>query len=300
MNNNKPIITIGITVFNEGELLSEAWNSVLNQITDNWETVMVLDGGGDKKTRKVFDSIQHPNLTKYSFCDNQGPYTCRTKAIELIETEWYFHLDADDLLPQNAIELLINTINLNPNVEFIAGACKHFNLGAENIVLPSYDIENLSLSPLFFAQAPIRKDLFNKIGGYYIPDHFLHSDWDFWLSIYEMGIQGAYINDVLYHRRRRMNSLTDRYIDELPIALECILDRHPKYFSSEKRIKKAKYNVYYNNARYYKSKGKRMDAKKYGDICLQYGPSSSSIEAINEEIKMSRLRFALRRIGKLF
>ena len=64
MNNNKPIITIGITVFNEGELLSEAWNSVLNQITDNWETVMVLDGGGDKKTRKVFDSIQHPNVQK--------------------------------------------------------------------------------------------------------------------------------------------------------------------------------------------------------------------------------------------
>ena len=299
MNNNKPIITIGITVFNEGELLSEAWNSVLNQITDNWETVMVLDGGGDKKTRKVFDSIQHPTLTKYSFCDNQGTYTCRTKAIELTETEWYFHLDADDLLPQNAIELLINTINLNPNVEFIAGACKHFNLGTENIVLPSYDIENLSISPLFFAQAPIKKSLFSKIGGYYIPDYFLHSDWDFWLSVYELGIEGSYIDDILYHRRRRMNSLTDQHIHELPQALECILDRHPKYFNSDLRINKAKYNVYHNNARYYKSIGKRTLAKKYADICLKYGPISSSITAINEEMKMSRLRFLMRRIGKI-
>ena len=65
-----------------------------------------------------------------------------------------------------------------------------------------------------------------------------------------MGIQGAYINNVLYHRRRRMNSLTSKHIDELPIALECIIDRHPKYFSNEKRIKKAKYNVFYNNPRY--------------------------------------------------
>ena len=299
MNNNKPIITIGITAFNEGELLSEAWNSVLNQITDNWETVMVLDGGGDKKTRKVFDSIQHLTLTKYSFSENQGTYTCRTKAIELTETEWYFHLDADDLLPQNAIELLINTINLNPNVEFIAGACKHFNLGAENIVLPSLDIDNLSISPLFFAQAPIKKSLFSKIGGYYIPDDFLHSDWDFWLSVYELGIEGYYIDDILYHRRRRMNSLTDQHIHELPQALEYILDRHPKYFNSDLRINKAKYNVYHNNARYYKSIGKRTLAKKYADICLKYGPISSSITAINEEMKMSRLRYLVRKIGKI-
>jgi len=299
LNNNKPIITIGITVFNEGELLSEAWNSVLNQTTDNWETVMVLDGGGDKKTRKVFDSIQHPNLTKFSFCDNQGTYTCRTKAIELTETEWYFHLDADDLLPQNAIELIINTININPNVEFIAGACKHFDLGDNNIVFPSLDIENLSISPLFFAQAPIKKHLFDKIGGYYIPDHFLHSDWDFWLSVYELGIEGYYIDDILYHRRRRMNSLTDQYINELPKALEYILARHPKYFNSDLRINKAKYNVYHNNARYYKSIGKRTLAKKYADICLKYGPISSSITAINEEMKMSRLRYLVRRIGKI-
>ena len=97
MNKNKPIITIGITVYNEGELLSEAWNSVLNQLSDEWEAVIVLDGGGCRKTRKVFDSIQHTNLTKYAYSENQGTYTCRTKAIELTETEWYFHLDADDI-----------------------------------------------------------------------------------------------------------------------------------------------------------------------------------------------------------
>ena len=65
------------------------------------------------------------------------------------------------------------------------------------------------------------------------------------------------------------------------------------------RINKAKYNIYHNNARYYKSIGKRTLAKKYADICLKYGPISSSITAINEEIKMSGLRFLMRRIGKI-
>ena len=54
MSNKNIEITIGITAFNEHDLLSEAWNSVLNQTMDNWGAVMVLDGGGDQRTKKYF------------------------------------------------------------------------------------------------------------------------------------------------------------------------------------------------------------------------------------------------------
>ena len=121
MKKEKPSITIGITVFNEGKLLYEAWDSVLNQTTDNWEVVIVLDGGGDRKTRKHFELIEHPNLKKYYYESNKGTYACRTKAIELTETEWYFQLDADDLLPPDAIRLITDKIKNEPNAEFIAG-----------------------------------------------------------------------------------------------------------------------------------------------------------------------------------
>ena len=134
MSNKNIEITIGITAFNEHDLLSEAWNSVLNQTMDNWGAVMVLDGGGDQRTKKYFETIQHPRLTKYSYNINQGIYKCRSKAIELADTEWYFHLDADDLLPSNAIELVLNTIKENPDAEYIAGACNHFGLEKSKVI----------------------------------------------------------------------------------------------------------------------------------------------------------------------
>ena len=37
-------ITIGITSFNEGDYLFEAWNSVIEQMDNGWEAVMILDG----------------------------------------------------------------------------------------------------------------------------------------------------------------------------------------------------------------------------------------------------------------
>ena len=134
-------ITIGITTFNEGNYLTEAWNSVLNQSSDKWQAVMILDGGSDRTTQNIFQNIKHPKLIKHSYNENQGPYTCRTKAIELTETDWYFHLDADDLLPKNAVELVLNMINQEPNVMYITGSCEYFSLGSTQIICPENNPE---------------------------------------------------------------------------------------------------------------------------------------------------------------
>ncbi len=49
---NKVIIDrvqIGITVYNEGSYLKEAWDTVVNQTDNRWNAIMVMDGGADKK-----------------------------------------------------------------------------------------------------------------------------------------------------------------------------------------------------------------------------------------------------------
>ena len=99
-------ITVGITAYNCSDYLMDAINSVLFQSVDNWNAVLVLDGKTDKPTRKLFENFEHPKFQKYTFKENKGPYGTRAKAIKLLETEWYFQLDGDDLLPKNAIKLI--------------------------------------------------------------------------------------------------------------------------------------------------------------------------------------------------
>ena len=293
-----PLITIGVTAFNEGKLLRDAWNSVLNQSSENWEAVMVLDGGGNQKTRMYFDSIQHSRMKKFSYNFNQGTYRCRSKAIELAETEWYFQLDADDLLPSNAIELVVDIIHNDPKAEFVAGACEYFSLGSNQIRHPQTNPEMLALSPLFVAAAPIRKKLYKKIGGYYIPNHFLHSDWDFWLSVFEKNINGHVTNDIIYKRRRRNNSVSLQNLSDLDKGLELIISRHPVFFNSEDRKCNARYNLYEKIARNYRAIGNRRNAAKYAREALKYGDSIPAFETIFQEEKMSTLRYVLRRLGR--
>ena len=112
-------ITIGITAYNEGNYLLEAWDSVLNQIDNRWEAVLVLDGGADSNTCHIFDNISHSFLRKIKLTENHGPYHCRTLAINNAETDWYCHLDADDRLPPYAIKILneiyVQSIHANKN-----------------------------------------------------------------------------------------------------------------------------------------------------------------------------------------
>ena len=76
MKNNKNIIetkkseikiTVGITAYKVSQYLEKALNSVINQSSDKWRGVLILDGGNDKHTEKLFNMFQHPNFKKYSF-----------------------------------------------------------------------------------------------------------------------------------------------------------------------------------------------------------------------------------------
>jgi len=298
METRKPIITIGITAFNEKEFLLNAWQSVLNQTTEDWNAVLILDGGGDRKTRQIFESIQDPRLIKYFYAKNQGPYPCRNKAIELTITDWYFHLDADDMLPSNSVELILDILQNNLNIEYIGCACKHFSSGDEQIRYPKTDPNQLTISPLFVGAAPISIKLFNLIGGYLVEDHFVHSDWDFWLSVHEKKIKGFITNQVLYERRRRNNSVTWQNLSELELGLEIIIERHPDFFNSIDRIKIARFNLYQNLARQFRTQGKRINAAQYARKALKNGANLPIINTILHEEKMSYLRYLLRRIGR--
>tara|TARA_B100000945_G_C20372018_1_gene592644 strand:- start:21 stop:947 length:927 start_codon:yes stop_codon:yes gene_type:complete len=298
-NINKIKITIGITVFKEKKLLLEAWKSVIEQTSQMWEAVMVFDGGGDYKTKSIFDSIEHPRLKKTTFPYNQGPYVCRTKAIELCNTEWYCHLDADDILPEDAIELILNKIDECPEAEYIFGSCKHFSLGKTQVRKPEKNKENLCYSPLFCATAPIKKKLFKRLDGFFIPKNFFHSDWDFWLNVYEQNIIGAEIEKNIYYRRRRKDGITNKNFKYLPKALEQIIERHPIFFKNKKRIRNARRNVYEKTARLYRTYGKRKLAYKYAQLAVKNGSNAPVIDSIKLEFTMPIWRFIIRRIGRV-
>ena len=291
-------ITIGITAFNCGVYLYDAIRSVLDQNTDQWLGILILDGGADNQTKQIFHEFENPKFQKHFFIKNQGPFGTRSKAIEISKTKWYFQLDGDDILPPNAVSDILKTINKNPEAEFIYGDCEIFSKNTQMVEKPINDDEILCTRPIYNPVSPITVSLFNQIGGF-AKGMYINADWDFWLSIYERKIQGAYTNSIIYSCRRRRNNVGHKFMSLRPKIIETIISRHPIFFNNNKRKNKARYNVFNKLARYNRALGKRNEAANYVRKAIEYGESTDTFSSILLEEKMSWFRYLIRRIGRL-
>lgn len=292
------LITVGITAYQEGIFLEEAINSLLNQSVENWEAVIVLDGGADKVTKKIFENFDHKKFKKHSFKNNKGPYITRNKAIQMTKTKWYFHLDGDDRLPIDSLKLIDEKIKIDKSSEYIYGDSLYFNKKKSFIRKPNNNPEVLCQKPLFVGQSPITTDLYWKLGGY-TKELINNNDWDFWITVYEKKIIGSQINGIIYERRVRDNSLGSFNSKNRVNNVKKIISRHPIFFNKNNRKNKALFKVHELKARSYKANGDRGKALEHAEKALRYGKMNSSIDSIISESKMSYPRYKIRRLNYL-
>ena len=206
MDEKRKLITIGITAFNEKGFLLEAWNSVLNQTDNNWEAVMILDGGAGRETQNIFDNISHNSLRKIKLDKNRGPYFTRTLAIENTKTDWYFHLDADDCLPKHSIDKISQTVLKYPRLEYIRGKSLYFD---DNLFYlrenKNFDEEKLLYTLPLTGTSPITINLFNKVGGYCKGLYNGGADWDFWIRVLSKGYSGKFLDTSMQNYEEMIN-----------------------------------------------------------------------------------------------
>ncbi|MBF0432457.1 MAG: glycosyltransferase [Fibrobacteria bacterium] len=293
-------LTIGITAFNEGMWLRECWESVLAQSTNNWRAVLVLDGGADKLTRDVFESIEHPRLKKIALTKNIGPFPARTLAIETSVTEWYFHLDADDHLPGRSVEVINNAIENNPDADFIYGPAYFFGSGY-NRVIPyhDYDEESLLFYPNVLGVSPITKTLFKKVGGFCRKLDRTQADWDFWIGVWEAGAKGIRVNEVTYNVRHRFYGNTGsnwRY--ERDKVARIVIENHPIFFNNEKRINKCMAFMHEQMAGDYRTCFKYKEAALNARKAIEYGSSMPFLKQIIKDEVLPGWQIRLRKIVK--
>ena len=203
------LITIGITAYNEGKYLQEAWDSVVNQNDNRWEAVMILDGGSDKETTEIFNKIVHKSLTKIKLDSNHGPYDSRTIAIKNTKTEWYCQLDGDDLLPKNFTSLVLGTINNNPDADIIYGDIQY--LRGKKKAVTRYDSTGYKLLPfLLYGHVPIKSSIFFELGGFEKKLAYGGADRDFLIrcAIHKKNFICCIPGGILYIVRKRDNSVS--------------------------------------------------------------------------------------------
>ena len=119
-------VSIIIPVFNMAICLAECLESVLHQSFKSFEVICIDDASTDdsKKILKDFE-IRDPRLRVLNNRRNLGPGLSRNRGIDAAKGRFLQFVDADDLLPQNAIETLYSRA-IEDAVELVRGSLAIF------------------------------------------------------------------------------------------------------------------------------------------------------------------------------
>lgn len=99
---HNPKVSVVMPVFNGGELLRSAIDSVLSQTMDDWELVVVNDGSTDH-TAEILEHYSDQRIHVFHQA-NAGEAAARNAALQHTVGEYIAFLDADDLYYPNALQ----------------------------------------------------------------------------------------------------------------------------------------------------------------------------------------------------
>ena len=104
-------VSVIIPVYNMEDTISKCVESILRQTYINIEIILIDDGSIDSSYAKCKLLQEINKNVKVWHTDNQGAGPARNYGIEMASGDFAYFPDADDFLEQNAIEILVNTMN---------------------------------------------------------------------------------------------------------------------------------------------------------------------------------------------
>ena len=119
----RPRISVIMRTYNRPGLISEAIASVKNQKFQDWELVIVNDGG-DRAVEKTLERLWDPRMA-YAFAKHSGPAGALNVGLGLASGDWIGFLDDDDIFYPDLFEKLFEWLGSHPGAEVVYGDAKN-------------------------------------------------------------------------------------------------------------------------------------------------------------------------------
>lgn len=182
-----PAITVVSACYNHGKYVSEMIHSVLAQTFPDFELIIVNDGSTDN-SREMLDAVQDERV-RVLHTPNRGPSLARNLAIEKARAPIIFNLDADDKIAPTLLEKARKVFMTNPEAGIVTCEVRFFGAKSGPFLLPPFSIEAMLRNNLIHSTAFFRKEDWRRAGGYSDRLPFGPEDYDFYLSILELGVK---------------------------------------------------------------------------------------------------------------
>lgn len=111
MNENQPLVSVIMPVYNCDRFLAEAIESVISQSYQNWELLIVDDGSKDKSVSIIESYVKKDSRIRLykNESEEHGPGIARNCGMEHISGKYTYFIDSDDWIEK---DLLQHTVTL--------------------------------------------------------------------------------------------------------------------------------------------------------------------------------------------
>lgn len=212
---NNPLVSIIMPVFNAGNFLWEALESVANQTYKDLEIICVNDGSTDESLAILKEFQKRDKRVKiFSFKKNSGVSSAANLAIKKARGKFLARVDADDLIPADRIEKQVKFLLENPQVIVVGGQVELITKNGERIVIKKFPKTHQEIINLSFVAMPIQqgammvnRSLLPKNFVWYKEKYKTSEDLDLFFRLFKYG-KGANLPDILLYYRQHGNSIS--------------------------------------------------------------------------------------------
>ena len=243
------LISVIVPVYNVQECLPICLRSVVKQLRDDWEVILVNDGSTDGSGRICEEFAAGKDNVRVVVKPNGGLSDARNEGIKVAKGDWIFFLDSDDWLREDAIRKLFD-FAIDNKCDVVQGGIyyaysdhllyrKPSKNEAEITVLDNNEamhqlilndrVKNFAWGKLY--RADLIRDLEFPVGKYFEDSYWQH-------NVMHKVTRYGIIDEPLYYYRQRETSISgnfsERNLDLLKgyeSRMFFIKDNYPSFFS---------------------------------------------------------------------
>lgn len=142
----KPLVTIGIPIYNAEKFLRNAIQSCINQTYENWELLLMCDGSTDNSNRIAAEMSELDSRIKVvNDSVNRGLVYRLNQSINIAHGKYYARMDADDVMEIHRIQKQVEFLEMNPQVDVVGSSTMLID-GNNNIIGSSLMSGNTSFA----------------------------------------------------------------------------------------------------------------------------------------------------------
>ena len=231
----KPQVTIIMATYNRAHFIVETLHSIQNQTFQDWECIIIDDGGTDNTAEVI-----HPIISKdkrFQFINRDSNYQkglpgCRNYGLDLAKGKYIIFFDDDDIIHPQNLSISLECIKINI-VDFCHYTKVHFINDYPEFInqkiqieksISIKDISDIVTQKIGFASCTVlwKKDCFAN-------NRFNESlqyaeEWELYCKLITNDLKGIMISNELYFNRKHNNSNTGEYELKVPMRRESYVD----------------------------------------------------------------------------